>query len=56
MFRLNLSVARDAEDTDLGQARGFHFWPPAHVTGWSFREKADAQSSMVEWLGSRKPL
>lgn len=55
-FRLNLSVARDAEDTDLGQARRFHFRPLAQMTSWSLREKADEHSSMAEWPQRRKPL
>lgn len=49
LFRLNLSVARDAEDTELGQARGFHAWPPAQMTSWSFRgKKADEHALIVE--------
>lgn len=47
-FRLNLSVARDAGDTDLGQARRFHFRPLAQMTSWSLREKADEHSSIAE--------
>lgn len=45
--RWTLSVARDAEDTDLGQARGFHFGPPAQMTSCSCREEAAESSLMV---------
>ncbi|KAF6078240.1 hypothetical protein HJG60_009117 [Phyllostomus discolor] len=54
LFRLNLSVARDAEDTELGQARGFRVWPPAQMTSWSFRgKKADEHALIVERSGGR---
>lgn len=37
-LKLNLSSQRDAEDTDLGQARGLCFGLSIWMTSWRFRE------------------